>query len=217
MKKESCVVVLSGGLDSSTVAYWAVREGYRCHALTLKYGQIASKEIESAVKIAENLGITLTTIDLSDLSKIFTGISSLCDATIPMTSSFSQPIIVPFRNAIFLSIAVAYAVSIGAEKIFYGAHGADVAFYPDCRRDFYKAFEAAARLGTEQAITIDAPFVAQSKASVLKTGMALGVPYELTWSCYLNGENHCGACESCNNRKNAFMDAKIRDPTPYLK
>jgi 7-cyano-7-deazaguanine synthase len=214
---EKCVVILSGGPDSSTVAYWAKKQGYDLYAITYKYGQIATKEVEHAAKIAKTLGIPIKSIDLSSLKEIFTGVTSLCNESIPMTSSFSRPIIVPFRNAIFLSIATAFAVSIGATKIFYGAQGSDEPFYPDCRKEFYKSFEKAARLGTGQEITIEAPFGNIPKSAIIKLGSELGVPFNLTWSCYFNGTKHCGKCESCVNRKKAFKEAAIPDPTEYIK
>ncbi|MBS7630448.1 7-cyano-7-deazaguanine synthase QueC [Candidatus Bathyarchaeota archaeon] len=214
-KENKCIVVLSGGLDSTTVAYWAKNQGYSLYLLTFKYGQIATKEVKYALKIANKLKAPIRLIDLSSLKKIFTGVSSLCDADIPMTSKFSQPIIVPFRNAILLSIAVAYAVSINAARIFYGAQGSDEPFYPDCRREFYKSFEATARLGTDLVITIEAPFSNMPKSEIIKLGSSFGVPFDLTWSCYLNGPKHCGKCESCVNRKNAFAEAGILDPTEY--
>jgi 7-cyano-7-deazaguanine synthase len=214
-QNKKCVVVLSGGADSSTVAYWAKNQGYEIYAITLKYGQIANKEVEAAQKIAQSLAIPIKVVDVSSLKEVFGEVTSLCNANIPMTSSFSDPIIVPFRNAIFLSIAVSYAVSVGAYKIFYGAHGSDEPFYPDCRREFYKAFEKAACLGTEKDIFIEAPFSGKPKSETLKIGITLGVPFELTWSCYSNGEKHCGKCESCVNRKKAFREAGVLDPTNY--
>jgi len=214
-EENKCVVVLSGGPDSSTVAYWAKKQGYTIHAITFKYGQIATKEIECAQKIAEKLAIPIKIVDLSSLREIFAGVTSLCDETIPMTSSFSKPIIVPFRNAIFLSIAVAYATSIGATKIFYGAQGSDELFYPDCRKEFYKSFETAAKLGTGHEISIEAPFHNIQKSAIIKLGSELSVPFDLTWSCYLNNQKHCGICESCINRKKAFNEAGMRDPTEY--
>ncbi len=210
-----CVVVLSGGPDSATVAYWAKKHGYDTYAISFKYGQIAAKEVEYARKIADKLQIPLKTVDLSALKDVFGGVTSLCNRSIPMTSDFSSPIIVPFRNAIFLSIAVSYASSICANKIFYGAHGSDEPFYPDCRREFYKAYEKAARLGTDSEITIEAPFSDRPKAGIVKIGTELGVPFNLTWSCYRNGKKHCGKCESCTNRKKAFTEAGIVDPTEY--
>lgn len=214
-KKEKSVVVLSGGPDSSTVAYWAKDKGYDVYAITYKYGQIGKKEVTYASKIAKSLGVSIKVIDLSSLKEVFKGVTSLCDEKIQMTSTFSQPIIVPFRNAIFLSIAVAYAMSIGATKVFYGAQGSDEHFYPDCRKEFYKSFEKTAQLGTETKITIEAPFNNLQKSEVIKLGTELGVPYQLTWSCYLNGRIHCGKCESCMNRKRAFKEAGIEDTVEY--
>lgn len=216
-RKEKCVVVLSGGPDSSTVAYWAKNQGYDVYAISCMYGQIATKEVEYAGRIAERLGIRLKLVDLSSLKEIFGGATSLCNENIPMTSSFSQPIIVPFRNAIFLSIAVSYAVAIGATKVFYGAQGSDEPFYPDCRKEFYKSFETAAKLGTDQDIIIEAPFSNIPKSGIVKSGSELDVPFELTWSCYLNGSKHCGKCESCINRKKAFREAEVKDPVEYVE
>jgi 7-cyano-7-deazaguanine synthase len=214
---KKCVVVLSGGPDSATVAYWAKQQGYTIYPITFKYGQIAVKETKCAQKIAQKLGTSTKIIDLSALKEIFSDVTSLCNQNIPLTAEFSAPIIVPFRNAIFLSAAVAYAVAVGADKIFYGAQGSDEPFYPDCRREFYEAFEKAARLGTCEEITIKAPFSGGKKSDLIKEGVKLGVPFELTWSCYLDGERHCGKCESCVNRKKAFKDAKVSDPTKYEK
>lgn len=212
---EKCVVVLSGGPDSATVAYWAKNEGYDVYGVTFKYGQIAVKEVEYAGHIAERLKIPLKTIDFSALKDIFAGVTSLCDDSLELTPAFSHPIIVPFRNAIFLATAVAYAVAIDATHIFYGAQGSDEANYPDCRRAFYQAFETAARLGTDTDIHIDAPFNELPKSAILKRGAELGVPFHLTWSCYRNGSTHCGRCESCVNRRTAFQDAGLHDSTTY--
>jgi len=216
-KTDKCIVVLSGGPDSTVVAYWAKKQGYKVHALTFKYGQIAEKEVKHATLIAEKLGIPIKIIDLGSLRDVFTGVTALCDKNIELTQTFTQPIIVPFRNAIFLSVAVAYAISIGAAEVFYGAQGSDEPFYPDCRKQFYKSFENTARLGTGAEIRIEAPFNNLQKSEVLKVGTQLGVPFELTWSCYRREEKHCGTCESCVNRKNAFKQAKIDDPTEYIK
>jgi 7-cyano-7-deazaguanine synthase len=212
---KKAVIVLSGGPDSATVAYWAKAQGYHIYPITFKYGQIAEKETQYAQKIAQTLGTTTKIIDLSALKDIFSETTSLVNREIPLTSEFSAPIIVPFRNAIFLSAAVAYAVTVGADKIFYGAQGSDEPFYPDCRREFYEAFEKAARLGTCQEITIKAPFSNMRKSEVIKEGAKLGVPFKVTWSCYLGGAKHCGRCESCVNRKKAFQEAGVQDATKY--
>ena len=215
LENKKSVVVLSGGPDSATVAYWAKQQGYQIYPITFKYGQIAVKETQAAQEIAETLGTNTKIIDLSALKDIFSGATSLVNRDIPLTAEFSAPIIVPFRNAIFLSAAVAYAVTVGAKEIFYGAQGSDEPFYPDCRREFYIAFEKAARLGTCEEITIKAPFSGGKKGDLICEGAKLGVPFELTWSCYLDGEQHCGKCESCINRKKAFKESGINDPTKY--
>jgi len=212
---KKAVIVLSGGPDSATVAYWAKAEGYQIFPITFKYGQIAVKETKAAQKIAQKLGTTTKIIDLSALKDIFSNTTSLVNRDIPLTAEFSTPIIVPFRNAIFLSAAVAYAVTVAADKVFYGAQGSDEPFYPDCRKEFYQAFEKAAQLGTCQDITIKAPFSNLTKAQLIQEGKKLGVPFELTWSCYLDGAKHCGKCESCTNRKKAFQQTGITDPTTY--
>ena len=214
-QNNKCVIVLSGGPDSATVAYWAKQQGYQIFPITFNYGQIAVKETEAAQKIAQSLGTTTKIIDLSALKEIFSGVTSLCNTDIPLTPEFSAPIIVPFRNAIFLSAAVAYAVTVGADKIFYGAQGSDEPFYPDCRREFYEAFEKAARLGTCEEITIKAPFSGGKKSDLIREGAKLGVPFDLAWSCYRDDAKHCGVCESCVNRKKAFQEADIVDPTKY--
>lgn len=213
--KEKCVVVLSGGPDSATVAYWAKKQGYDLYGLSFNYGQIGLKEVEHAKLIAQKLEMPLKIIDLSSLKEIYAGVTSVVDEKIEMTENFSQPIIVPFRNAVFLSVAVAYAVSVGATKIFYGAQGSDEPFYPDCRREFYKSFETTARLGTGENITVEAPFSDVQKSTIIRRGVELAVPYEFTWSCYFAGPKHCGKCESCMNRKRAFMEAQVPDPTEY--
>jgi 7-cyano-7-deazaguanine synthase len=212
---KKAVIVLSGGPDSATVAYWAKQQSYQIYPITFKYGQIAVKETQAAQKIAHKLDTSTKIIDLSALKDIFSTATSLVNRDIPLTAEFSTPIIVPFRNAIFLSAAVAYAVTVKAKKIFYGAQGSDEPFYPDCRRIFYEAFEKAAQLGTCEDITIQAPFSNLTKAQLIKEGAKLGVPFELTWSCYLDGNKHCGKCESCINRKKAFQEANIADSTNY--
>jgi len=212
---ERCVVILSGGPDSVTTAYWAKEEGFEVHAITFDYGQKARVEIERAAEICDRLGVAHKVIDLSKLSEIYEGVTSLVDRGMEVSSGFTEPIIVPFRNGVFMAVAVAYADGLGASRIFYGAHSGDEPFYPDCRKEFYKAFEKAARLGTEKPVTIEAPFGGIPKSGIIEEAVRLGVPLELTWSCYLGGPLHCGRCESCNNRRRAFKEACVLDPTRY--
>jgi 7-cyano-7-deazaguanine synthase len=212
-----CVVILSGGPDSVTTLYWARAQGWDAHALTFRYGQKAQVEVERASEFAERLSVPHRVIDLSALSEVYEGVTSLVDEDLTVSGEFTKPIIVPFRNGVFMSVAVAYADAVGAERILYGAHGGDESNYPDCRPEFYKAFEKAARLGTERSIVIDAPFSGGSKAEIIRKAVELGVPLERTWSCYERGPVHCGRCESCRNRKRAFAEAKIEDPTQYAE
>ncbi|MCS7097747.1 MAG: 7-cyano-7-deazaguanine synthase QueC [Candidatus Methanomethyliaceae archaeon] len=209
------IVIFSGGPDSTTLLYLTMRRGYEVHPITFNYGQLAKKELEAAERISNLLGLKLKIIDLNSLRELFLGITSLVDERIPITEGFSKQLIVPFRNGIMLSIAIAYAQSMGAKYVFYGAQGSDVPFYPDCRPKFIKAFQRSARLGTDDKLIIRAPLIKMRKSEVIRLGSKLGVPFELTWSCYRNGERHCGICESCINRKRAFMEAGIRDPTEY--
>lgn len=213
---EKCVVILSGGPDSVTVMYWAKNEGYDVHALTFDYNQKGKKEIGIAKELAKAIDAKHLILNLENLSSIYTGVTSLVDGNMEITCEFSVPIIVPFRNGIFMAISVAYAAGIGACQIFYGAHASDEPFYPDCRKGFYQAFEKAAQLGTEKPIIILSPFSETPKSGILKKGLELGVPLEKTWSCYLSKDYHCGKCESCMNRKKAFKDAGLEDKTVYL-
>jgi 7-cyano-7-deazaguanine synthase len=212
---DKAVVILSGGPDSVTVAYWAKAEGYEVIGVTFNYGQKAQKEVKIAREIACTLGIKHEVIDISNLSDIYQGVTSLVDKKLEVSYEFTDPIIVPFRNGIFMAVTVAYADGIDANHIFYGAHASDEPFYPDCRKEFYEAFQYAARLGTEKPFVIKSPFSDFRKSEIIRRAVKLGVPLEKTWSCYLNGQVHCGKCESCNNRKKAFRDAKVSDSTVY--
>ncbi len=211
------VCLLSGGLDSAVAAAIAKREGYELYCLSFNYGQIATKEIESAKKIAKALNVKEhRVVDISFLKDIYgQGVTALLDKNMPMPERFEQSVVVPFRNGIFLSIAAGYAAAIGADVIFYGAQKDDAKFYPDCRQDFVSAISQAISSGTETKLTVRDPLGDKTKAEVIKLGVELGVPLELTWSCYLDGELHCGRCESCRNRKCAFEEAGIKDPTIY--
>ena len=211
------VCLISGGPDSATAAAVAKREGYELYCLSFNYGQIASKEIESAKKIFEALGAKEhRIIDISFLRELYgPGVTALLDDRMPMPEKFERSIIVPFRNGILLAIAAGYAAAVGADVIFYGAQGDDARFYPDCRQEFVSAISRAISSGTESNPPVRNPLGDKSKPEVIKLALELGVPLELTWSCYLNGDLHCGRCESCRNRKRAFEGACVKDPTTY--
>ncbi len=212
---ERAVVILSGGPDSAVVLYLARREGYRVDALTFDYGQLAEAEIGCAKELARLAGAEWARFDLSGMKELYRGATALTDEAMDMTGEFASQLVVPFRNGIMIAIAVAYADSIGASTVLYGAQQSDAAHYPDCREGFVRAFEEAARTGTDKNIRIKAPLISLNKSRVLKLGKELGVPFKMTWSCYRGGSKHCGRCESCLNRKRAFGEAGMSDPTVY--
>jgi len=211
------VCLVSGGPDSAVAAAIAKHEGYELYCLTFNYGQIATKELESAKKIAKALGAKKHRIvDITFLKDLYgPGVTALLDENMPMPKGFEQSVIVPFRNGILLSIAAGYAMAIGADVIFYGAQGDDAKFYPDCRQGFVSAISRAISSGTESKLTVRNPLGDKTKAEVIKLAVKFGVPLKLTWSCYLNLKTHCGRCESCRNRRRAFEEADVKDPTTY--
>ncbi len=223
MEKKKAVIIVSGGIDSSTLIYKAVREGYETYALTFIYGQKHKREIESARKVCNTLNVAHKIVDISSLKGVLSG-SALTDSgveipEVPETAEYYETLkttIVPNRNSIFLSIAIGYAVSIGANHVFFGAHHSDRGVYPDCRHEFVEAFQYAERLANDNSLLIvTAPFVNMNKSEIVKMGIDLGVPYKDTWSCYRGGEIHCGVCSSCRERKRAFQEAGAEDPTEY--
>lgn len=221
------LVLSSGGVDSTTCLAMAVAEvgAENVLALSVYYGQKHDKEIQAAKKVAEYYGVQRMELDLS---VIFAGsnCSLLKQSTedIPMESYAQQieethgekPVstYVPFRNGLFLSSAASIALSHGCSKIMYGAHADDAAgaAYPDCSLDFVNAMNQAIYLGSGNQLTIEAPFVSLTKADVVKKGLELGVPYELTWSCYEGGEKPCGKCGTCIDRMRAFEKNGTVDP-----
>lgn len=217
------VVLLSGGLDSSTVLAMALDKGYEVYALSFDYGQRHSKELESAKKIAKyyNVPHKILKIDLRQIG----GSALTDDIEIPSRNvediEKEIPITyVPARNTILLSYALAYAEVIDADAIFYGANAIDYSGYPDCRPEYVEAFEKCANLGTKRgiegkSIKIIAPIIHMTKAEIIKKGMELGVPYELTWSCYRGGKKACGRCDSCLLRLKGFIEAGYEDPIEY--
>jgi 7-cyano-7-deazaguanine synthase len=221
MKKAVCL--LSGGMDSTTLAYVAKDMGYEILALHTRYGQrTEKKEAECAKKIASLLGaVEFTEISLSHLL-VFGG-SSLTDTGMEVHNhedSGTEGIpntYVPFRNSNLLSIATSYAEARGAEAIFIGVQSSDYAGYPDCRPEFVEAFQHVIDLGTsdDTKITLMTPFVNLNKTEIVKRGIGLGVPYEHTWSCYRSNGPACGKCDSCYYRLEAFRANGIPDPIEY--
>jgi 7-cyano-7-deazaguanine synthase len=216
------VCLLSGGMDSSTLAYVAKSRGYEILALHLNYGQRTErKELICAKKIASLLNAeAFVEISLEYFARF--GASSLTDEKIAVEAYAPERLhlpdtYVPFRNANLLSIATSYAEARGADAIFIGVQSLDYSGYPDCRPQFIEAFQRVIDLGTKDTtkITLFTPFITMTKTDILNEGLKLGVPYEYTWSCYRNEEKACGTCGSCHFRKEAFAAIGKRDPIDY--
>ncbi len=220
---KDAVVLVSGGLDSATVLAIARQAGWRCHALSIDYGQRHRAELDAARRVAAAFGAHEHRIAQVDL-RMFGG-SALTDSSIAVPTAPSPGIpvtYVPARNTIFLSLALAYAEVAGADMIFTGANAIDYSGYPDCRPEYLQAFERMANLATKRAIeghrmAIEAPLARMTKAQIIRHGEELGVDFALTVSCYAaDAEGRaCGECDSCRLRRDGFAAAGIPDPTRY--
>jgi 7-cyano-7-deazaguanine synthase len=219
--RDLAVVCVSGGMDSAVTAALAARE-HRLAFLHGNYGQrTEARELGAFRALADHFAADRRlVVDFAGLRQI--GGSSLTDAAMPVREG--EPVdgvvptsYVPFRNAHLLSAAVSWAEVIGARAVFVGAVWEDSSGYPDCRPEFYRAFEEAVRLGTrpETSIRIETPVIRMSKAAIVRQGLALGVPFESTWSCYQAEAEACGGCESCRLRLRGFREAGATDPIPY--
>jgi len=228
-EKRKAVVLLSGGLDSSTLLAIAGSEGFEAYALSFRYGQRHGSEIEAARKVARALGAAKHTIVDIDL-RMFGG-SALTDA-IPVPKGRTADEIsrdipvtyVPARNTIFLSFALAWAEALGSADIFIGVNALDYSGYPDCRPAYIEAFERLANLATKagvegRRIAIHAPLIHLTKARIIKKGLELGVDYSLTSTCYDPSPDGaaCGACDACSLRLKGFRELGMKDPAPYLR
>ncbi len=221
---KKAIVLLSGGLDSTTTLAIAQSKGYTCYALSFRYGQRHSIELAAAKKIAQALKVVEHKIFDIDLS-VFKG-SALTDDNIdiPKSSAAGIPVTyVPARNTVFLSISLAWAEVLHIQDLFIGVNAVDYSGYPDCRPEYIKAYQYMANLATKagvegQKLVIHTPLISLSKAEIIKLGNDLGVDYSLTVSCYSADKQGraCGMCDSCRFRKQGFIDAGIADPTLYI-
>ncbi len=213
------VVLLSGGLDSSTLAYHVKALGYDLELLSVHYGQRHARELDSAGAIAESLRVKLRQVDLGVLRNVLSASSLTSDEAVPhghYEDASMRSTVVPNRNAILLAVAYGYAVTVGAKVVGYAAHAGDHAVYPDCRPEFAMAFDAMQQLAVyPPAPQLLAPFLDQTKAQIVTRGHQLNVPFGLTWSCYEGGTVHCGKCGTCVERREAFVLAGVSDPTNY--
>lgn len=214
------VVILSGGLDSTVLLYSRLQARDEVVALSVDYGQRHKAEIAAARRICAVTGVYHIIIDLSILRVVMKG-SSQTDAQVPVphghyAEESMKKTVVPNRNMILLSIAGAAAVSEGADAIAYAAHAGDHTIYPDCRPAFTEAMEKAFAIANWKPIVLMRPFIEMTKAEIVTLGEALGAPFALTYSCYEGELNiHCGKCGTCVERREAFRNANITDPTNY--
>ena len=222
------VVLLSGGLDSATALAIARDEGFEVYALTFRYGQRHEAEIDAARRIASRAGVTRHVIAEIDL-RAFGGSALTADIPVPkgraaLEMAAAIPITyVPARNTIFLSYALAWAEVLGANDIVIGVNALDYSGYPDCRPEYIEAFQRMARLATKagveggQSLTIHTPLIALTKAQIIQRGMALGVDYSLTRTCYdpSRAGDACGECDACVLRLKGFAESGLSDPAPY--
>ena len=222
------IVLLSGGLDSATVLAMAQAQGFTPSALTFRYGQRHAVEIDAARRVAAAMGVADHRIADIDL-RVFGGSALTSDLAVPKHRSDAEmaegiPVTyVPARNTIMLSFALAFAEVIGAADIFVGVNAVDYSGYPDCRPDYIAAFEAMANLATKAAVegrrlTIHTPLIDLTKAEIIRRGVALGVDYAITSTCYDPAPDGraCGQCDSCHLRLKGFADAGLSDPAPYI-
>jgi 7-cyano-7-deazaguanine synthase len=221
-RKSRAIVLLSGGMDSSVCAALATRD-YDAAALHISYGQrTEQRERESFERICDRLGIENRMVVRNEAFALIGG-SALTDENIAVPESHEIgaeiPVTyVPFRNAHFLSIAVSWAEVLGASRIYIGAVEQDSSGYPDCRPAYYDAFNQVIRAGTKEGrIEVVTPLIAMRKAEIVRLGLELGAPFDLTWSCYSREDRACGVCDSCVLRLRAFHEAGAVDPLPYVR
>ena len=220
---KKAVILVSGGLDSSTVLAMAKQQGFHCYTLSFDYGQRHKSELIAAAQVSKSMQVEAHKVVSLDLGTI--GGSALTDTNIdvPEFETTGIPVTyVPARNTVFLSIALGWAEVLGANDIFVGVNAVDYSGYPDCRPDYISAFEQMANLATKAGVegnklTVHAPLIDMTKGQIIQAGIKVGVDYSATVSCYQADEEGaaCGVCDSCRLRKQGFIDAGVKDPTRY--
>jgi 7-cyano-7-deazaguanine synthase len=213
------VVLCSGGMDSVTALHRAAREHTVMAAISFDYGaKHSARELPMAAEQAARLGVRHEVVNLDFANRLFSSALLQSGGEIPeghYAADNMKQTVVPFRNAVFLSIACGFAESLGAEGLVIAAHGGDHAIYPDCREEFMSAMGEAMRLGTYAGVRLLRPFIAMDKGAIAAEGARLGVDFSRTWSCYKGGARHCGRCGTCVERREAFLRAGVVDPTEY--
>jgi 7-cyano-7-deazaguanine synthase len=216
--KEKAVVILSGGMDSTTLLYDIIQQGYEANVLSFNYGQRHKKELEYARKTCDKLGLVQKVLNLSILNDVAPSSLTRKDWEVPEGNYEDENMkqtVVPNRNMVMLSLAASYAISINAKHLFYGAHAGDHAIYPDCRPEFVEAMQKAIKICDWNDVELHAPYLNIDKGDIAIKGKELGVDYSLTWTCYKGLEKACGKCGSCTERLEAFAKAGMKDPVEY--
>lgn len=222
----AAVVLLSGGLDSTTALALARRDGFACHALTVRYGQLHTCEIDAARRVAAALGAVEHRVVELDLRPLARSALTSADVAVPKDRPHHEigapgdvpATYVPARNTVLLSLALAWAETLGAHDLFVGVNVLDASGYPDCRPEFVRAFEALAQVATRSGgFHVHAPLIELTKAQIIRAGLDLGVDYAITHSCYDPSPDGgaCGRCDACHLRRKGFAEAGVADPTRY--
>lgn len=215
---QKVVVIYSGGMDSFTVLHNAIRAGHEVYALSFNYGQRHVKELVCAQAVCQELGIHHKIVDISAINQLIGGSSLTDDIEVPeghYAADNMKSTVVPNRNMILLSLAVGYAVSLEAQAVYYGAHSGDHFIYPDCRPEFVQKMNDVCQIANYEPVDIVSPYLQQTKIEILKDGLAMGLDYSKTWTCYNGREKACGKCGSCQERLEAFTLNNTTDPLPY--
>lgn len=216
--KEKVVVIYSGGMDSYTVLHKAIREGKEVYPLTFNYGQRHKKEVDVAAAVCKKLNVPHQVVDISAINQLMAGSSLTDDIEIPeghYEEESMKSTVVPNRNMVLLSMAIAYAVSIEANAVYYGAHSGDHAIYPDCRPEFVKKMNDVSMIANYEPVAIVSPYLKDSKIAILTDGLKMGLDYAETWTCYNGREKACGQCGACQERLEAFRENGVKDPLSY--
>ncbi len=218
---EKIVLVLSGGMDSAVLLYHLLDAGHAVKTLSINYGQRHVRELDSAAALSARVGVEHRIADLSAINPLLGNNSLSSDQTEIPEGHYEEEsmklTVVPNRNMIMLSVAVGWALALKFDAVAYGAHSGDHAIYPDCREEFAQALDRAVSLCDWHGMRLMRPFVKMDKGEIARRGAALGVPFELTWTCYKGGDVHCGKCGACQERQEAFATHGIDDPVTFAR
>src|SRR5690554_2595223 len=212
------VVIYSGGMDSFTVLHHALKQGHNVYALSFNYGQRHVRELDAAATVCQQLNVPHKIVDITAINSLLAGSSLTSDIAIPegeYEEDNMRSTVVPNRNMILLSLAMGYAVSIHAEAVYYGAHSGDHFIYPDCRPEFVEKMNSVSLIANYEPVHIEVPFLHNTKAEILAAGLAMGLDYANTWTCYNGRDKACGKCGACVERLEAFAANQQTDPLPY--